>query len=311
MHTGDFRWDNSLLERFHTYNNIAKNPSNLRNLTVYLDTTYCDPSHTFAKQEAVITEILENAISHLAGATSFVGGTSDSASEDSVKFSVLFLVGAYAIGKERVYMSLSQKLGLKVHVEKSRLQALLCLDWPIEDHARLISSTVTPEIVKGLPAGSIPAKAAILVVNMNQLNFDSIRHIEKTKTKHKFNKIVAYQPTGWTHTSGAKTQVKALHSAPTTLLKARCKDNITIYSAPYSEHSSFNELVDFLHTMKPQRVVPTVNTSADAVKKQLDILKRYSTHVYFPQESSMDGISTISTTNLHAAHKRKISSEFF
>jgi DNA cross-link repair 1A protein len=309
LHTGDFRWDNSLLERFRTYNNIAKNPSNLRNLTVYLDTTYCDPSHNFAKQEAVISEILENAISHLTAAKSFVEGTADSAFEDSVKFSVLFLVGAYAIGKERVYMSLSQKLGLKVHVEKSRLQALLCLDWPIEDHARLISSAVTPEIVKGLPPGSIPAKAAILVVNMNQLNFDSIRHIEKTKTKHKFSKIVAYQPTGWTHTSGPKSPMKALHSAPFTLLKARCKDNITIYSAPYSEHSSFHELVEFLHTMKPQRVVPTVNTSFDAVKKQLDILKEYSTNVYCSNESSVDEISAANL--LHIAHKRKINSEFF
>ena len=283
------------------------NPSNLRKLIVYLDTTYCDPSHNFAKQEMVISEVLSNALSHLTAAKSFSGANSDYQST----FSVLFLVGAYAIGKERVYMALSDKLGVKVHVEQTRLKSLLCLDWSIEDHAKLTASAVTPTLLKDLPIGSVQTKAAILVVNMNQLNFESIRRIENQifeKTKTKFNKVVAYQPTGWTHTSGVKSPVKALCSAPSSLLKERSRDNIFIYSAPYSEHSSFTELIDFLHTFKPQRVIPTVGTAPEAVKKQLQILKEYSKSIYHPGEES--GEITAVTSELQIAQRRRFESEF-
>jgi len=56
----------------------------------------------------------------------------------------------------------------------------------------------------------------------------------------------------------------------------RNKDGDVIYSVPYSEHSSFCELITFLDHFKPSFVVPTVNTGKDAVQEQLKVLKEHS-----------------------------------
>ena len=50
-----------------------------------------------------------------------------------------------------------------------------------------------------------------------------------------------------------------------------------IYSIPYSEHSSFTELIDFIRVFRPHMIIPTVNTStAGQVEKQLRILQEAS-----------------------------------
>jgi hypothetical protein len=194
-------------------------------------------------------------------------------------------------------MSLAERLGLKVHVDQARLKALMCFDWSVEDHAKLTAAPVNPATVKGLPAGSLPVKAAILVVGMGQLTFDAIQKVEAqiyAKSKCKFNKIVAYQPTGWTHTTGQKSPTKALMSSSAqSFLKIREKDRVTIYSCPYSEHSSFSELVEFMHAFKPQRIIPTVNTSVESSKKQVDILKQYSNDVYNDDISGLNDQRTV------------------
>jgi len=52
--------------------------------------------------------------------------------------STLYLFGAYSIGKERVYMSVAERLNSKVHVDMTRWKTMMCYDsWSMADKARL------------------------------------------------------------------------------------------------------------------------------------------------------------------------------
>ena len=125
---------------------------------------------------------MNNACDHLRNdANSTIGGGA-----------ILFVVGAYQIGKERVYMSLAKSLGLKVHVDTNRKKNTECFDWPQADHDLVTIEPVVPVTTLIDPNGP---KAAIIAVYMNQLNFGTLSKIQ-SGIKHNFSKVVAYQPTG-------------------------------------------------------------------------------------------------------------------
>ena len=54
--------------------------------------------------------------------------------------------------------------------------------------------------------------------------------------------VLAFIPTGW-----AGSTFKSKH-------KEQTRENITVCVIPYSEHSSFNELKDFVHFIKPGKI---------------------------------------------------------
>ncbi|KAF9418837.1 hypothetical protein HW555_004504 [Spodoptera exigua] len=63
--------------------------------------------------------------------------------------------------------------------------------------------------------------------------------------KGAFSEIVAFKPSGWEN--GKSSSIE--------------KDMVTIHGIPYSEHSSFSELIRFVKFLKPKQVVPTVDIS--------------------------------------------------
>jgi DNA cross-link repair 1A protein len=115
LHTGDFRWNVNSLTTSPTYRSLfqCSNASNLKLLTVYLDTTYCNPIHKFPLQ----IEAIENILSCVR-------------KENKTHSEPLFVFGAYGIGKEKVYMSVAKELNKKVYVDKTRYKMMLCYEWP-------------------------------------------------------------------------------------------------------------------------------------------------------------------------------------
>lgn len=69
-----------------------------------------------------------------------------------------------------------------------------------------------------------------------------------------FDSVICIEPTGW----AAPT---AQHKAPQRIGR-KCEKS----SIPYSEHSSFPEMIEFVRFMKPKKIVPTV--SVEQFKKQ-------------------------------------------
>ena len=240
LHTGDFRWSPHLL-RNPTYAKLRRltdnssgsssNREHNRNLTVYLDTTYCDPQYSFPPQDDVLDAITAAVIDECR-----VGNP-------------LFAFGSYGIGKEKCFMVAAEQLDSRIFVNKTKLKSIFCFDWG-------------PQL-KGKFSTSADKSTRVWVCTMGQMNFNSLENIYKQALKHGFDRVVAFKPTGWTFQGSNESS---------SIISRKQQKNVTLYSVPYSEHSSFTELEHFMSTFRPWRVVPTVNTAKEKVQGQLNLL---------------------------------------
>ncbi|XVF20691.1 hypothetical protein REPUB_Repub12eG0024100 [Reevesia pubescens] len=81
-----------------------------------------------------------------------------------------------------------------------------------------------------------------------------------------YEKVVGFVPTGWTY------EVKR------NKFSVRSKDTFEIHVVPYSEHSNYNELREYVKFLKPNKVIPTVSMdiqkldskNADKLRKHFD-----------------------------------------
>jgi len=254
LHTGDFRFDAAeLSRRSPTWRAlidggsaaIAAGRHSQSNLCVYLDTTYCEPSHRFPSQRDAVEAVCRHV-----GSCPGVDFESGLAQQQT-----LLVFGAYQIGKERVYMTVADLFTppAKIHVDKHRRKGMLNYQWPVSTLARLTTEA---------------SEAFIHVVPMNHISFAKL-HERLSSFKGRYKRVLAVQPTGWVYNDkdsgerGTGGEVK---------LQVRSRGDVTIISTPYSEHSSFPELVDFMARVRPSSVVPTVNTKKDQVLAQLKAL---------------------------------------
>ncbi len=101
----------------------------------------------------------------------------------------------------------------------------------------------------------------------------------------RFTHAIAVQPTGWSFGgrgavagaagAGQRRRGGGGASVGGGLLSKRTsqRGRLTIYSCPYSEHSSFEELRACVRMLRPRTIVPTVNCSTRAkVAEQLALL---------------------------------------
>ena len=140
----------------------------------------------------------------------------------------LFVVGSYTIGKERVFLRAAQEFKTKVFVMPDKYQILRHID--------IDESLLTTN----------PAESFLHVVPMKYLSYKMIFDLH-SKFKARFDRIVGFKPTVWSLNKKNSTRYGA-H---------------TVYSVPYSEHSSVVELREFVQWLKPTEIIPTVNGHSD------------------------------------------------
>ncbi|XP_078154833.1 DNA repair metallo-beta-lactamase family protein isoform X3 [Carex rostrata] len=177
LHTGDFRASKSMqshpiLLSYHV--NV-----------LYLDTTYCNPKYRFPSKEEVIDFVVRTTRKYL-----------------QKQPKTLIVVGAYSIGKERVYLAISQSLQ-----------------------------------------------------NLN-------KYLQTLNQR--FNAVLAFRPTGWTFSEATGSKLD--------MIKPTSRGSVTIFGVPYSEHSSFNELRDFVKFLRPEKIIPTVNVSSSGSRDKMQAL---------------------------------------
>ena len=145
---------------------------------------------------------------------------------------VLYWFGTYSIGKEKVFMEAARHFNKKVYLERGKRQMMDCYRWDRTQTKHWTSES---------------SAADFHVVPMGSINFDCME--ATLKQRHlRYRKLVAFRPTGWSFSS--KTMLTKRSNSTGTL---------QIYGVPYSEHSSFDELCDFVKTVNPDTVIPTVN----------------------------------------------------
>ncbi|KMS94561.1 hypothetical protein BVRB_020170, partial [Beta vulgaris subsp. vulgaris] len=105
LHCGDMRWHSKMLS-------IPALMPPVQIDYLHLDTTYCDKKHQFPAQDVVIDRIVEFVRPYY----------SDQ--------SILFCIGTYSIGKERILFRLAEEFRCRIRVSPQRLQDLLLCGLP-------------------------------------------------------------------------------------------------------------------------------------------------------------------------------------
>ncbi|GAB4823565.1 hypothetical protein N2152v2_010611 [Parachlorella kessleri] len=148
----------------------------------------------------------------------------------------LFLFGSYTIGKERLFLEAARVLQRKVYVSATKRKVLDCLDLP-QEYSSLLTTNDVETNLHAVPLWMVTDK------HMTKI----LKHY-----RGRFTNVVGFQPTGWTHQRDVnKTRARG---------RRRQKGTIITYQVPYSEHSSFTELREFVGWLKPVRILPHVNT---------------------------------------------------
>lgn len=248
LHVGDFRWDREVMLQKSPLRDIALNKTQLDEL--FLDTTYCDPKYALPSQLDTVQAVIE--LFQL--------------QRDRNK-RTLHLFGAYTIGKERIFLSVAEHFGMKVYVDTSRYRILAALEWP-KDRMRLLTTNKEESCIWVVPLGHI---------NMKRMP-DYFQIANNKPFAPQYNEIVGYRPTGWSFSSKPSAGI----------VSSRKSGNLTIHGLPYSEHSSFPELVDCLACLRPGRIVPTVNAakSQEQVETLLKGLRTKQTEIRLCSGSS-------------------------
>ncbi|KAL7159501.1 hypothetical protein ABFS83_01G030900 [Erythranthe nasuta] len=145
----------------------------------------------------------------------------------------LFLIGSYTIGKERLFLEVARTLRKKVYVTAPKLRILECLGLPRED-MQWFTTNEQDSHIHVVPMWTIA-------------NFKRLKHVSDQYSR-RFNLIVAFSPTGWSFGKGKKSTGKRWQ-----------KGTVIRYEVPYSEHSSFTELKEFVKLISPVNIIPSVN----------------------------------------------------
>ncbi|XP_051968508.1 DNA cross-link repair 1A protein-like [Xyrauchen texanus] len=218
FHTGDFRADPSM-ERYPEL-------QDLRIKTLYLDTTYCSPEYTFPTQQEVITFAVNVAFEQV-----------------TLNPRTLVVCGTYTIGKEKVFLAVSEVLGSKVCLSRDKYNTMCCLE------SKQVNQRITTDWLT----------AQVHVLPMMQLNFKNLRtHLNKFSRK--YDQIVAFKPTGWTFNQTVNVED----------IQPQTQGNISIYGIPYSEHSSYLEMKRFVQWLQPRKIIPTVNVGSWKSRKAME-----------------------------------------
>ena len=259
IHTGDFRANKILQQQFQNDFPID---------AVYLDTTYLSHCHRLPSQREVVVQTAKYVRQFLEKRDLMRKRRLLVGNNHRNK---LILVGAYSIGKERLALEICAQLGgLKCAVYNNELRSLFMDCGSVMDNC-FSNGCEDCIMVHLVPLGYLKDEANIMkylknVVKISWLDVD----------------VIGIVPTGWTYNNIWKSKNERLSedakrklsldisngNDPEASLDFEWFDKqvdsskkFQIFKVPYSEHSSFDDLVKFATCgeFKWDRIVATVN----------------------------------------------------
>ncbi|KAI1107832.1 DRMBL-domain-containing protein [Jackrogersella minutella] len=301
LHCGDFRAcpahvKHSLLKP-ETVDAVSGKVKQQKIDVCYLDTTYLNPRYSFPPQDDVISACAEfcksisgepdaaeealHGIAQKATVSKFFHKTGEGSSSTGAKAEgktrkdrLLVICGTYSIGKERICKAIAQALGTKIFASPSKIK--ICQQLGDPELAALMTSN--------------PLEAQVHMQMLMELRAETLQEYLDGYKPH-FSRIVGFRPSGWNYRGGASTAKNvpanvSPASVPTTGIlhgpawrtRFGTKDlaaqrgstrEAMCFGVPYSEHSSFRELMLFLMTLRIEKVVPTVNVGSEPSRRRM------------------------------------------
>ncbi|KAF5180932.1 Dna ligase [Thalictrum thalictroides] len=194
---------------------------------VFLDTTYCNPKFVFPAQVDSINYIVDTIV------------RIRNENQGSEK-NVLFLIATYVIGKEKILLEISKRCGCMIHVDNKKSGILGVLGFGKSETFTEDASVTDVHVVGWNVLGETWPYFRPNFNKMTEIMFE-----------RGYSRVVGFVPTGWMY------KVKKDGFA------VRTKDSLEIHLVPYSEHSSYDELREYVRFLKPKRVIPTVGMDVE------------------------------------------------
>lgn len=230
LHTGDCRASETVRD------GITKWLSGRTVDELFLDTTYCSKRWAFPAQTVACEWMRELVAAELAREPK-----------------TLFVVGSYQIGKELAVQAVAEAANTPAYVEHRRWRVIQLAQWG------------EVQLPDGRPLWSIDKEGCgVWMTALGGLGHDLLKHF-LASAKGKFNAIVAFRPTGW---SWAPRKM-AEHGSSACRVWAENDGQTRIYGVPYSEHSSYPELRALAESLRPKKLIPTVNSETVRGKEQM------------------------------------------
>ncbi|KHG17105.1 hypothetical protein F383_21615 [Gossypium arboreum] len=205
---------------------------------IFLDTTYCNPKFVFPSQEESVD---------------YVVSVVDRIGKEFKEKKVLFLVATYVVGKEKILVEVARRCKRKIFVDGRKMEILNVLGYGGDKVFTVDESESNVHVVGWNVLGE--------TWPYFRPNFVRMKEIMEEKG---YEKIVGFVPTGWTY------EIKRNKFA------VRSKDSIEIHLVPYSEHSNYDELREYVKFLKPKKVIPTVGMDIEKLdSKHADKLRRH------------------------------------
>ncbi|CCD26464.1 DNA cross-link repair protein PSO2 NDAI_0H02910 [Naumovozyma dairenensis CBS 421] len=274
LHTGDFRCNNEM---------ISKLQKQFKKFdAVYLDTTYLNPLYEFPNQKSVvnITSQFAKNVTQM-GLKKFFNNeqksimsyltTSMKKSNHSNK--ILFLVGSYSIGKEKIALGILNAISTSLPDDKPRIYI----------NGKTIRSKIFSSDTERFQS-TTPHDSNIHLVSLSTLrsNESISSYLKNLNIKESsYDDIIGFVPTGWTFNNRYKKLEFPLDTIDDRLdfllkekdilnssddfemdwIKRQYKpfNKFQIFKIPYSEHSSFKELCKFGCLIEWGKMLSTVN----------------------------------------------------
>ncbi|GAW82706.1 DNA repair metallo-beta-lactamase protein [Plasmodium gonderi] len=172
------------------------------------------------------------------------------------KNKTLFMFGTYNLGKEKIYLSVSEACNMKIHFRNEKKKTII------------ESFLQNKNMLSRITDNKLEAQIHIVDINYSYI----FPKIEKNKFKNlideeiekEFDSFYYIIPTGW---------VKKYSFYQ--------KNDISIFLIPYSEHSNLSELECFVKSIKPCNIIPTVFSNP---QEKLKILNFFNPHLNLQRE---------------------------
>lgn len=269
LHTGDMRYN---YEKFSTYTKLSQVIQERKLDTLYLDTTYSKPKHTFIPQNEAIEEISSQVKILLEPNERIVQDKKQSffnaRTSKDCPTRTLVLLSCYSIGKEKVLWHSSEQSKQLIYVNQAKYKMLQC----IQEKKNARSEESIYNIVDKCTQD--PSRSDLHVIQMGTAGslfpFFQPNFTECALYAHRLNKgygkVVAFIPTGWADSSKYnKDNAIARKTLDLRDLLDGKKINgnktlmdVEVRLVAYSEHSSYDELRACVEYMKPKKIIPTV-----------------------------------------------------